>query len=79
MCLQKPHIVVDAAPWRRNVFHFYNDLAMPLYNVMLEQGWVTGHEWDVREEPLDYPDAAAVGIIGSSCHCRQVHFVARHG
>ncbi|KAK9850439.1 hypothetical protein WJX84_006893 [Apatococcus fuscideae] len=62
--VEKPHIVIDAAPWRRNVFHFYNDLAMPLYNTMLEQGWVTGHEWDVREQPPDYPDAAAVGIIG---------------
>ena len=51
------------------MFHFYNDLAMPLYNTMLEQGWVTGHEWDVREEPLDYPDAAAVGIIGPSSGC----------
>lgn len=62
--VEKPHMVIDAAPWRRNIFHFYNDLAMPLFNTMVEQGWITGHEWDVRDEPLDYPEAAAVGIIG---------------
>ena len=64
LCLQKPHIVMDAAPWGNNVFHFYNDLAMPLFQTMVEQGWISGHEWDVREEPPDYPGAAAVGLIG---------------
>ncbi|KAK9850603.1 hypothetical protein WJX84_010296 [Apatococcus fuscideae] len=62
--VQKPHIVMDAAPWGNNVFHFYNDLAMPLFQTMVEQGWISGHEWDVREEPPDYPGAAAVGLIG---------------
>lgn len=39
-CEQKPHvhIVLDAAPQRQNLFHFYNDLFIPLYRTLAKHG-----------------------------------------
>ncbi|KAK9817099.1 hypothetical protein WJX72_009545 [[Myrmecia] bisecta] len=37
---RKPAMLVDAAPWTDNVFHFYNDFLMPVFQTANQHGWV---------------------------------------
>lgn len=55
---------MDASPWFDNYFHFYNDLLMPSFQTLIEQGLLNETAWDQRTLDVDYPDDSSVGFIG---------------
>ena len=63
VALQKPHLIVDAAPWFDNYYHFYNDLLQPAFQTLIEQGLANETDWDSRAADPEYPEEALVGFI----------------
>ena len=58
----KPAMTVDAAPWTDNIFHFFNDFLMPVFETAHHHGWISPDQYaDGQRAPS--PDDSPVTLI----------------